>query len=142
MSSAELRSRDVMRVLTNEHIKRQGDKTISVETGDAEKAFSAEREPRQCTYCGIMGHTTEWCWTMNKDENIRGALRAGNNARGRGANNVQWQTNSNYDDNYDRVAFVVSLEARFSTGKNMSGCGRSTEVRRITSETTRPSSQA
>uniref|UniRef100_A0AAV1UC50 CCHC-type domain-containing protein n=1 Tax=Peronospora matthiolae TaxID=2874970 RepID=A0AAV1UC50_9STRA len=121
MSSAELRSRDVVRVLTNEHIKRQGDKTISVETGDAEKAFSAEREPRQCTYCGKLGHTAERCWTKKKDENIGGALRAGNNARRRGANNVQWRTNSNYDDDYDRVAFAVSLEAGFSTGKNMPG---------------------
>uniref|UniRef100_A0AAV1TJ73 Integrase catalytic domain-containing protein n=1 Tax=Peronospora matthiolae TaxID=2874970 RepID=A0AAV1TJ73_9STRA len=45
----------VVRVLTNEHIKRQGDKTTSVKTEDAAKAFSAEREPRQCTYCGNWG---------------------------------------------------------------------------------------
>uniref|UniRef100_A0AAV1VCY9 Retrovirus-related Pol polyprotein from transposon TNT 1-94-like beta-barrel domain-containing protein n=1 Tax=Peronospora matthiolae TaxID=2874970 RepID=A0AAV1VCY9_9STRA len=115
-SAAIARRRDV---LTNEHIKRQGDETISVETGDAEKAFSAEREPRQCTYCGKLGHTAERYWTKNKDENIGGNLRAGNNARGRGANNVQWRFHSNYDDNYDRVAFAVSLEAGFSTGKNM-----------------------
>uniref|UniRef100_A0AAV1TWC1 Polyprotein n=1 Tax=Peronospora matthiolae TaxID=2874970 RepID=A0AAV1TWC1_9STRA len=121
MSSAELRSRDVVRVLTNEHIKRQGDKTTSVKTEDAAKAFSAEREPRQCTYCGKLGHTAERCWTKQKDENQGGARRGGNNARGRGANNIQWRTNSNYDDNYDRVAFAVSLEAGLSTGKNMPG---------------------
>uniref|UniRef100_A0AAV1TBG1 Polyprotein n=1 Tax=Peronospora matthiolae TaxID=2874970 RepID=A0AAV1TBG1_9STRA len=121
MSSAELRSRDVVRVLTNEHIKRQGDKTTSVKTEDAAKAFSTEREPRQCTYCGKLGHTAERCWTKQKDENQGGARRGGNNARGRGANNVQWRTNSNYDDNCDRVAFAVSLEAGLSTGKNMPG---------------------
>uniref|UniRef100_A0AAV1UY19 CCHC-type domain-containing protein n=1 Tax=Peronospora matthiolae TaxID=2874970 RepID=A0AAV1UY19_9STRA len=90
MSSAELRSRDVVRVLTNEHIKRQGDKTTSVKTEDAAKAFSTEREPRQCTYCGKLGHTAERCWTKQKDENQGGARRGGNNARGRGANNIQW----------------------------------------------------
>uniref|UniRef100_A0AAV1UMM1 CCHC-type domain-containing protein n=1 Tax=Peronospora matthiolae TaxID=2874970 RepID=A0AAV1UMM1_9STRA len=121
MSSAELRSRDVVRVLTNEHIKRQGDKTTSVKTEDAAKAFSAEREPRQCTYCGKLGHTAERCWTKQKDENQGGARRGGNNARGRGANNVQWRINSTYDDNYDRVAFAVSLQAGLSTGKNMPG---------------------
>uniref|UniRef100_A0AAV1TZQ3 Polyprotein n=1 Tax=Peronospora matthiolae TaxID=2874970 RepID=A0AAV1TZQ3_9STRA len=121
MSSAELRSRDVVRVLTNEHIKRQGDKTTSVKTEDAAKAFSTECEPRQCTYCGKLGHTAERCWTKQKDENQGGDRRGGNNARGRGANNVQWRTNSNYDDNYDPVAFAVSLEAGLSTGKNMPG---------------------
>uniref|UniRef100_A0AAV1TJF5 Retrovirus-related Pol polyprotein from transposon TNT 1-94-like beta-barrel domain-containing protein n=1 Tax=Peronospora matthiolae TaxID=2874970 RepID=A0AAV1TJF5_9STRA len=82
----------VVKVLTN--IKRQGDKTTSVKNEDA---------------------------TKQKNENQGGARRGGNNARGRGANNVQWRTNSNYDDNYDRVAFAVSLEAGLSTGKNMPG---------------------
>ncbi|KAG2761771.1 hypothetical protein Pcac1_g26434 [Phytophthora cactorum] len=132
MSSAELRSQDVVKVLTNEHIKRQGEKTATatvktvktVKTENAAKAFNTDRESRQCTYCGKLGHTVDKCWTKQKDENW-GPRRGGNgngNGRGRGANNIQWRNDSDgYDYDYDQVAFAVSLECGISTGKNMSG---------------------
>lgn len=83
----ELRSRDIVKVLTSEHIKRKREKMTSVKTEEATKAFSAEREPRQCTYCTKLGHTAERCWTRQKDEN-QAAQRGGNN-RGSGDNNVR-----------------------------------------------------
>uniref|UniRef100_H3GC12 Integrase catalytic domain-containing protein n=1 Tax=Phytophthora ramorum TaxID=164328 RepID=H3GC12_PHYRM len=124
MSSAELRSQDVVKVLTNEHIKRQGEKTATVKTEDAAKAFNTDRESRQCTYCGKLGHTIDKCWTKQKDEN-RSPRRGGNgNGRGRGANNAQWRNDDasyDYGYGYDRVAFAVSLECGISTGKDMIG---------------------
>ncbi|KAG6623712.1 Copia protein [Phytophthora cinnamomi] len=73
MSNAELRTQDVIKVLTNEHIKRQGEKTAQVKIEDGARAFNAERESRQCTYCGKSGHVMEKCWTKQKEEN-RGAV--------------------------------------------------------------------
>ncbi|KAG6614329.1 Copia protein [Phytophthora cinnamomi] len=102
MSNAELRTQDVIKVLTNEHIKRQGEKTAQVKIEDAARAFNAERESRHCTYCGKSGHVMEKCWTKQKEEN-RGARRG---RSGRGANNVQWRDDS--DD--DCVAFAVSMD--------------------------------
>uniref|UniRef100_A0AAV1VNT0 Retrovirus-related Pol polyprotein from transposon TNT 1-94-like beta-barrel domain-containing protein n=1 Tax=Peronospora matthiolae TaxID=2874970 RepID=A0AAV1VNT0_9STRA len=97
MSSTELRTQDVVRVLTNEHAKRQGEKgtttATTVKAEDASKAFSAEREPYQCTYCGKVGHTVDRCWTKQKNEG----------------------------NGYDRVAFAVSFECGVSTSKDVSG---------------------
>ncbi|POM58554.1 Hypothetical protein PHPALM_36782 [Phytophthora palmivora] len=114
LSNAELRSQDVVKVLTNEHIKRQGEKAASVKIEDAARAFNAERETRRCDYCEKLGHIIDKCWTKQKDEN-RGARRGGN-GRGRGANNVQWR-----DDDYDSVVFAVSMECGISKANMFQG---------------------
>ncbi|KAG2897490.1 hypothetical protein PC115_g17149 [Phytophthora cactorum] len=120
MSSAELRSQDVVKVLTNEHIKRQGEKSATVKTENAAKAFNTDRHSRECTYCGKLGHVIDKCWTKQKDDN-RGSRRGGN-GRGRGANFTQWRNDDDdYDYGYDRVAFATSLECGISSGKNTSG---------------------
>ncbi|CAI5717716.1 unnamed protein product [Peronospora destructor] len=88
---------DALYILTNEHAKRQGEKMVSTSTTvkaeDATKAFSIEREPYQCTYCGKVGHTVDRCWTKQRNES----------------------------NDYDRVTFAVSLECGISMKKDVSG---------------------
>ncbi|GMF46206.1 unnamed protein product [Phytophthora fragariaefolia] len=106
MSNAELRTQDLIKVLTNEHIERQGDKSAQVKAEDTARAFKAERKSRHCTYCGKSGHVMDKCWTKQKNDDQ--SERRGRSCRG--AKNIQWRDDS--DDDY--IAFAVSTECGIS----------------------------
>ncbi|CAI5737195.1 unnamed protein product [Hyaloperonospora brassicae] len=87
MESAALRSQYVEKVLTNEHIKIQGNKMTLVKTKEATKVFSVESEFVVYVLQIIRAHGGK-VLTKQKKEN-RGDLRGGNNASGRVAIQVQ-----------------------------------------------------
>jgi hypothetical protein len=135
MSSSDLKTQDVIKVLNNEHVKRSGEKK-TVKTEDHAKAFNAENEPRVCSFCGKVGHTVDRCWSKNKQ-----AGRKPNRMGGNGGKRVNYvERNYDYDDDEPRLLLscrwsVVSRPRK----KTCEECGRSTAARRTTSAMTSPS---
>ena len=72
VSNAELRTKDMVKALTNKYAKRPVKKmttaTTTVKAQKETKAFIIERKPYQCTYCDKVGYTTERCW---KNQNMK-----------------------------------------------------------------------
>lgn len=116
MSNADLKTQEVIKVLTNEHVKRVGEmKTGSVKTEDHAKAFASEQDTRVCSYCGKTGHLVDRCWTKNKQD---GRKTNGGRFGGKRANHVQRDC---YDDDGEAIAFAISMECGVPSTNAMNG---------------------
>jgi hypothetical protein len=115
MSSAQLKTQEVIKVLTNEHIKRAGGMKIApAKSDDRTKAFVSEQDPRVCSFRGKTGHSVDRCWTKNKQESRK---PQGGRFGAKRANHVQ----HDYYDDDDTIAFVVSMEPTLAADTSMVG---------------------
>ena len=117
MSNADLKTQEVIKVLTNEHVKRAGEKkTVSAKSDDdGVKAFNAEPDRRVCSYCGKTGHLVDRCWTKNKLDG-----RKSNRFGGKRANQVSRDRDFDSDDD-SSFAFTVSMECRVASDSVKTG---------------------
>jgi len=62
ISDKELSTKEVIKALTHEHVKRNN----TDDNGIDQNAFNMSKEVLKCNYCGKLGHQESKCWKKNK----------------------------------------------------------------------------
>ena len=92
MNEREMHIQDIIRALTNEHVKRTASETNIIK--DEMSAFNTGKDVQKCTYCGKDGHSENKCWSKH----------------GRPKRFMKHADYAMQDDDNDFIAFATSLD--------------------------------
>jgi len=116
MSDKTLKTQDVIKALTNEHIKQTANIKMENDTKRSSKAFNIQsNDGKYCTFCKRNGHTQSYCWQKRTKSNGK--------KKGKNVNQVYRKQSSSSDDecssedNNNAFSLAFAITANITNSK-------------------------